>query len=235
MIKNMKRFTLTALITPLMISSPLLQAAELTTVQQQASYAIGVNFARTIQQQQVDVDSVALMAGLEDALKGSSLALTPEQMKSASREYLTELQQKQAKVLAEQAEANKKQGEAFLADNKNKAGIVTLESGLQYKVIKSGSGEQPKLKDTVTTHYRGTLIDGTEFDSSYSRNKPTSFPVSGVIKGWTEALQLMHIGDKWQLFVPADLAYGKQAPKGSKIGPNSTLIFDIELLEINNK
>ena len=232
MIKEIKKITLLTLVTPFFLS-PSAQAADLTTVQQQASYAIGVNFARTIQQQNVDVDSAALTAGLEDELKGSGLAITQEQMQSASQQYIDELQQKQAKALAKQAESNQKQGEAFLAENKNKQGVVTLQSGLQYKVIKSGSGEQPKLNDTVTTHYRGTLIDGTEFDSSYSRSKPTSFPVSGVIKGWTEALQLMHVGDQWQLFVPAELAYGQQAPRGSKIGPNATLIFDIELLEIN--
>lgn len=232
MMNKFKQLTLITLITPL-FTSPALQAGELTSVQQQASYAVGVKFAQSMQQQKVDVDAAALSKGILDVLNGKDLALTQEQMNTASKQYHAELQQKQAKLLAEQSVANKKQGEAFLAENKNKEGVITLESGLQYKVLKSGSGEQPKLDDKVTTHYRGTLIDGTEFDSSYSRNKPSSFSVTGVIKGWTEALQLMHVGDKWQLFVPADLAYGKQAPRGSKIGPNSTLIFEIELLEIN--
>lgn len=232
MIKNIKQLTVViSLLTPLFFSA-VTQGAELTTVKQQASYAIGANFGRTIIQQGVELDSAALTTGIQDALKGSKLALTPEQMQTASKQYIAEMQQKQVKAQAQQSEVNKKQGEAFLAENKNKEGVVTLPSGLQYKVLKSGTGEQPKINDTVTTHYRGTLTDGTEFDSSYARNKPSSFPVSGVIKGWTEALQLMHVGDKWQLFVPPELAYGKQAPRGSKIGPDSTLIFDIELLEI---
>ena len=130
-----------------------------------------------------------------------------------------------------EADKNMKEGETFLAENKNKEGVVTLPSGLQYKVITAGAGPTPKLTDTVTTHYRGTLIDGTEFDSSYKRNQPATFQVNGVIAGWTEALQLMHVGSKWQLFIPANLGYGARGA-GGKIGPNATLIFDIELLAI---
>jgi len=129
------------------------------------------------------------------------------------------------------ADKNQKEGEVFLAENKKKKGVITLPSGLQYQVIKEGTGKIPKATDTVTTHYRGTLIDGTEFDSSYKRGEPASFPVNGVIKGWTEALQLMKVGSKWQLFIPSNLAYGPQGA-GQAIGPNATLIFEIELLSI---
>jgi FKBP-type peptidyl-prolyl cis-trans isomerase FklB len=129
------------------------------------------------------------------------------------------------------ADKNQKEGEVFLAENKKKKGVVTLPSGLQYHVITAGTGKIPKATDTVTTHYRGTLIDGTEFDSSYKRGEPASFPVNGVIKGWTEALQLMKVGSKWQLFIPSNLAYGPQGA-GQVIGPSATLIFEIELLSI---
>ncbi len=129
------------------------------------------------------------------------------------------------------AEKNKNEGERFLAENKEKEGVTTLPSGLQYKVIKAGNGSSPKASDTVTTHYRGALIDGTEFDSSHKRGEPTSFPVGGVISGWTEALKLMKVGAKWQLFVPSDLAYGPRGA-GQNIGPNATLIFEVELLSI---
>ncbi len=131
-------------------------------------------------------------------------------------------------------EKNKKEGEDFLAENKKKEGVQTLPSGLQYKVIKAGTGKKPQLTDTVTTQYRGTLIDGTEFDSSYRRGKPATFPVNGVIRGWTEALQLMEEGAKWELFVPPDLAYGERGA-GQQIGPNATLIFEIELISIQEK
>jgi FKBP-type peptidyl-prolyl cis-trans isomerase FklB len=131
-------------------------------------------------------------------------------------------------------EMNKKEGETFLAGNKKKEGVVTLPSGMQYKVMKQGSGKKPKLTDTVTTHYKGTLIDGTEFDSSYRRGQPVSFPVNGVIAGWTEALQLMEEGAKWQLFIPSPLAYGEKGA-GPQIGPHATLIFEVELISVQEK
>jgi FKBP-type peptidyl-prolyl cis-trans isomerase FklB len=134
-------------------------------------------------------------------------------------------------MVKQHADKNQKEGEVFLAENKKKKGVVTLPSGLQYRVITAGTGKIPKVTDTVTTHYRGTLIDGTEFDSSYKRGEPASFPVNGVVKGWTEALQLMKVGSKWQLFIPSNLAYGPQGA-GQVIGPNATLIFEIELLSI---
>jgi len=151
-------------------------------------------------------------------------------MKAAREQQQAERAQQQAKH-AQQAPKNLKEGEAFLVENAKKEGVVTLESGLQYQVITPGTGNAPKATDKVTTHYRGTLIDGTEFDSSYKRGQPATFPVKGVIAGWTEALQLMKVGAKWQLFIPANLAYGKRGA-GGKIGPNATLIFDIELISI---
>jgi FKBP-type peptidyl-prolyl cis-trans isomerase FklB len=150
-------------------------------------------------------------------------------------ETLTAFQKEMAAQQAERnkilVEKNKKEGEIFLAENKKKEGVVTLPSGLQYKVIKEGTGETPKLTDTVTVNYSGTLIEGTEFDSSYRRGQPATFPVKGVIAGWTEALQLMKVGSKWQLFIPSNLAYGERGA-GRDIGPNTTLIFDVELLSI---
>ena len=146
-------------------------------------------------------------------------------------EFQQEIQNKQIAKMKEASEKNAKEGAAFLAENKNKEGVITLESGLQYKVLKSGDGPSPKETDTVVTHYRGNLINGEIFDSSYKRGQPATFPVSGVIAGWTEALQKMKVGDKWQLFIPSNLAYGENGA-GQKIGPNEVLIFELELLEI---
>jgi FKBP-type peptidyl-prolyl cis-trans isomerase FklB len=148
--------------------------------------------------------------------------------------FQKEMMAKQQELAKRLGEKNKKEGEAFLSENRKKEGIKALPSGLQYKVVKAGTGKKPKSTDTVTTHYRGTLIDGTEFDSSYRRGQPASFPVSGVIPGWTEALQLMEEGAKWQLFIPPNLAYGERGA-GSQIGPNATLIFEIELISIQEK
>ena len=149
-------------------------------------------------------------------------------------EVQNEMRKKQQAEMQAAGEANKKEGDAFLAANKAKDGVVTLPSGLQYKILTQGTGPKPTATDSVVCNYRGTLINGTEFDSSYKRGEPATFPVSGVIKGWTEALQLMPVGSKWQLFVPSDLAYGERSP-GPEIGPDSTLIFEVELLSIQNK
>jgi FKBP-type peptidyl-prolyl cis-trans isomerase FklB len=150
------------------------------------------------------------------------------------RETVAVFQKEMAARLEELGKKNKKEGETFLTENKKKEGVKTLPSGLQYKVIKAGTGKKPKLADTVTTHYRGTLIDGTEFDSSYKRGQPATFQVSGVIPGWTEALQLMEEGAKWQLFIPSNLAYGERGMAGT-IGPNATLLFEIELISVQEK
>ena len=206
--------------------------AQPQTVEQKASYAIGINFAKSLEMQGVKLDNNNLIQGIQDGLSGNKAALTHAEMEQALETFKTQLIAKQQETQKAQSGKNKQLGDAFLAANKNKDGVVTLPSGLQYKVVKSGNGPSPKLTDKVTTHYRGTLIDGTEFDSSYSRNKPATFPVNGVIAGWTEALQLMHKGDKWQLFIPSKLAYGERAV-GNVIQANSTLVFEIELLEIN--
>ncbi len=193
-----------------------------------------MNLGTSLHRQSVPVDPNVLLRGLKDALAGGKTQLTEEQAKAALTEVQNEIRQKQQAQMQAEGEMNKKEGEAFLAANKGKEGVVTLPSGLQYKILTPGTGPKPTTADTVVCNYRGTLINGTEFDSSYKRGQPATFPVSGVIKGWTEALPLMPVGSKWQLFIPADLAYGDRAP-GPEIGPNSTLIFEVELLSIQNK
>lgn len=206
-------------------------AAPLATDKEKFSYALGMNTSQLIKAQNIDVDVEALLRGLRDAHTGSQTQLTKQEM----AEVLTKRQQEmQAKAQEQQrlaGEKNKREGDAFLAQNKARPGVVTLPSGLQYEVITEGTGPTPKATDMVTTHYRGTLIDGTEFDSSYKRGEPVTFSVGGVIKGWTEALQLMKVGSKWKLYIPSDLAYGAQQ-RGQYITPNSTLLFEIELLAI---
>lgn len=203
----------------------------LETTQQKASYSYGVDVATRLKQQGVELDVQALTRGITDAYNDSELALSDEDRLQAKTSFQAEMLEQLAKKQADSATNNLATGKAFLEENTKKPGVITTDSGLQYKVLASGEGPQPKDTDTVTTHYKGTLIDGREFDSSYKRDKPASFPVKGVIKGWTEALQLMHVGDKWQLFIPSELAYG--ATKRSElIEANSTLIFEIELLSI---
>jgi FKBP-type peptidyl-prolyl cis-trans isomerase FklB len=210
-------------------------ATTLTTTKQKASYAIGMNLGGGLHRQNIDVDSEALVQGLKDTLSGNKTLLTEEEARAALMQLQSEMQAKmQAKQTAE-GEANKKEGDAFLAANKTKEGVVTLPSGLQYKILKEGSGPKPTPTDSVVCNYKGTLINGTEFDSSYKRGEPATFPVTGVIKGWTEALQLMPVGSKWQLFVPADLGYGPRGTPGGPIGPNATLIFEVELMSIKEK
>jgi FKBP-type peptidyl-prolyl cis-trans isomerase FklB len=194
------------------------------------SYIIGLQFGKNLQQQALEVDPELVSRGFRDALSGGKALMTDQEIRDTIAAFQKEMTAKQE----ERGKMNKKEGEAFLAENKKKEGIKTLPSGLQYKVIKAGSGKKPKLTDTVTTHYRGMLIDGTEFDSSYKRNAPASFPVNGVIPGWTEALQLMEESAKWQLFVPSNLAYGERGA-GATIGPNATLIFEVELISIQEK
>jgi len=207
-------------------------ALRLESSLQKASYAIGLNIGRNFKGQSIEVDLKALAKGLEDALTGTKPLLTDEEIGEVMQTFQEELAARQADRARVEGQKNKTVGDEFLAANKAKPGVKTLPSGLQYKVIAEGTGEKPTKSDTVTTHYRGTLIDGTEFDSSYSRGEPATFPVSGVIAGWTEALQLMPVGSKWQLFIPSDLAYGARGA-GERIGPNETLIFEIELLSID--
>lgn len=207
----------------------------LTTPKEKSSYAIGMNWGTGLHKQGIDVDSAALIQGMKDALAGSKTLLTEDEARAALMQLQSEMQAKQQEKAKQEGEAGKKEGDAFLAANKGKEGVVTLPSGLQYKILKEGTGPKPTADDSVVCNYKGTLINGTEFDSSYKRGEPATFPVGGVIKGWTEALQLMPVGSKWQLFIPADLAYGPRGTPGGPIGPNSTLIFEVELMSIKDK
>ncbi len=190
------------------------------------SYSIGLNIGFNLKKQNVSINPDTFVLGLKDALAGKP-QMTDEQVKETMTAFEKEMIDKQKAAGVK----NGADGEKFLAENKKKEGVKATASGLQYKVVKEGTGAQPKEKDTVMANYRGTLIDGTEFDSSYKRGQPATFPVSGVIKGWTEALQMMKVGSKYQLFIPASLAYGERAI-GPDIGPNSTLIFEVELLDV---
>jgi FKBP-type peptidyl-prolyl cis-trans isomerase FklB len=213
---------------------------DLANPKQKASYALGVNIGSGLKNQDLDLDPRALAAGVADGMNGKP-ALTQEEVRETLTRLKQDVEARNATEAAKYADGarNLKDGNAFLAANKTKDGIkvhsVTLPDGttteFQYKILKSGTGQSPKKSDTVTVHYTGTLIDGTVFDSSVQRGEPATFPLDHVIPGWTEALQLMKVGDKWQIFLPAKLAYGEQSP-GPKIGPNSTLIFEVELLRI---
>ena len=203
----------------------------LTTEKDKVSYIIGTDIAKNLKKQGIDIDPELLFKGLKDAFTDQKLLLSDEEIQQVMSAFQQEMMAQQSKKAGELAEKNQKEGEAFLAANKKKDSVITLPSGLQYKVIAEGAGKMPTLNDTVTTNYRGTLIDGTEFDNSYKRGEPATFPVSGVIPGWTEALQHMKVGAKWQLFVPSNLGYGERGA-GETIGPNATLIFEVELLSI---
>jgi FKBP-type peptidyl-prolyl cis-trans isomerase FklB len=204
------------------------------TKKDKVSYAIGMNVGTSLHRESIEVNPNLVRQGLEDALAGGKTLLTEDEARAALGELQNDMRKKQQEKMQQAGEANKKEGEAFLAGNKGKDGVVTLPSGLQYKILTSGTGPKPTASDSVVCNYRGTLIDGKEFDSSYKRGDPATFPVGGVIKGWTEALQLMPVGSKWQLFVPAELAYGERG-QGGDIGPNATLIFEVELLSIQSK
>jgi FKBP-type peptidyl-prolyl cis-trans isomerase FklB len=203
----------------------------LKTQKDKVSYSIGLDIGTSFKKQSIDVDPNLIALGIKDGLSGGKALLTEEEARAVLIAFQQEMRAKAQEQAAQLAEKNKREGEAFLAENKKKEGVITLPSGLQYKVIKEGTGKKPQASDTVTTHYRGTLIDGTEFDSSYTRDEPATFPVTGVIAGWTEALQLMKVGSKWQVFIPSELAYGARGG-GRLIGPHATLIFEIELISI---
>ncbi len=207
------------------------EAKTLATQKEKLSYGIGMNIGRSMKADGLEVDVDLLAQGIRDVFSGAKPLLTDEEHKAAMTAAQKEVMERQQEMAKKAAEKNKKEGEAFLAANGKKEGVVTLPSGLQYKVLKSGDGKTPTAKDVVETNYRGTLIDNTEFDSSYKRGKPASFPVGSVIPGWTEALQKMKVGDKWELYIPSNLAYGERGMMPT-IGPNSTLIFEIELLGI---
>ena len=206
----------------------------LTTQKDKFSYALGMSLGNNLKRESVPVDPDILEQGLKDTLAGQP-AMTDEDARTALTEVQNQVRKEQQEKMQAMGEQNKKEGTEFLAANKTKEGVVALPSGLQYKILKAGTGAKPAATDTVTVNYRGTLINGTEFDSSYKRGEPASFPVNGVIKGWTEALQLMPVGSKWQLWIPSDLAYGERGAPGGAIGPNATLIFEVELLSVGGK
>jgi FKBP-type peptidyl-prolyl cis-trans isomerase FklB len=205
-------------------------APELKTDKDKFSYALGMNFGENFRKQGLELDPAVFAKGFAESFNGSKTAMTDQEMQTLLMAASQEIQKKQAALRAAKGEAAQKEGEAFLAANKTKEGVVTLPSGLQYKILKAGTGDKPTLDDTVVCNYKGTLIDGTEFDASEKHGGPATFPVKGVIAGWTEALQLMQVGSKWQLFVPSNLAYGAQGQ--GEIGPNATLIFEVELVSI---
>lgn len=207
------------------------EAPALKTDKDRLSYAMGMDLGIQLKTRSVDIDPSVFGRGLQDALSGSKTLLTEAEAKAVITELQKAILAKQAEAAKAVGETNKAEGEAFLAANKAKEGVVVLPSGLQYKILTNGTGKKPTLEDTVVCQYRGTLINGKEFDSSYKRKEPAAFPVKGVIKGWTEVLQLMPVGSKWQVFIPSALAYGERGA-GADIGPNATLIFEIELVAI---
>jgi FKBP-type peptidyl-prolyl cis-trans isomerase FklB len=204
----------------------------LNTLKEKISYIIGRDMAGNFAKQGIEIDADGILAGLKDAMAGKPSALSAEDTQQTMMQLQQEMEQKFQEKAGKAGETNKKEGQEFLAANKNKAGVITLPSGMQYEVLNEGTGKTPSRTDNVTTHYKGTLIDGTVFDSSYERGQPATFPVNGVIAGWTQALMMMKEGAKWRLYIPAELAYGAQGA-GSDIGPNATLIFDVELLKVN--
>jgi FKBP-type peptidyl-prolyl cis-trans isomerase FklB len=199
---------------------------QITTEEQKLSYAVGVLFGRNMSLE-IEVDNDAFLQGVRDVLEGQQLKLAPEEM----REVVQRFQDQQVRSRGEQAARNLEAGKKFLADNAKKQGIATLPGGVQYKVLRAAEGAKPSLQDTVVVHYKGTLIDGKEFDSSYGRGEPATIPLKNVIKGWQDAVTAMPVGSKWEIYVPAQLGYGEQGA-GRDIEPNSTLVFEIELLEI---
>lgn len=223
----MKRFIL--IVSASLLALPLFgqeKSPQLKDQKDKVSYSIGMNIGLNLSRQKVDINPDVLVAGIKDAIAGKA-QLTQDQVKDVMQQFEKDMEQKQKQA----GDKNKTEGEKFLADNKSKEGVKTTASGLEYKVVKDGTGPQPKATDMVTVNYRGTLIDGTEFDSSYKRGQPATFPLNGVIKGWTEGLQLMKVGSKYQFFVPSNLAYGERAV-GPDIAPNAALIFEVELLDV---
>ena len=205
---------------------------ELKDLKQKASYSYGYNMGRTLKAQAIDLDPELIARGLADGFGGGAAALKDEEIQACLQAFGKQLQAKQASMAGKAATSNKLEGEKFLAENKKKPGVTSLPSGLQIKVLKQGTGPKPKESDTVTVHYEGKLIDGTVFDSSLKRGEPISFPVTGVIAGWTEALKLMPVGSTWQLFIPSNLAYGENPRPGGPIGPNAVLTFEVRLIKI---
>lgn len=214
------------------------QVLTLTTEDERISYAVGVDLAKNLRRQGIEVEHDALLQGMWDVLSGGELQMTEEDLRAALNTFQVEVKQSRARTRPIVAEDNKRAGAAFLAENKTKEGVVSLPSGLQYKILKAGDGKKPTEADTVQVNYRGTLLNGTEFNSTYRTGQPATMKVKEGIAGMTEALQLMPVGSKWQLFIPPELAYGEQGAgterrTSRRIGPNATLIFEVELVAIN--
>ncbi len=210
------------------------QVVKPETLEDRASYSIGLSLAKNLKAQGVEVDVDYLIRGLRDGLGEGETLLSDDEMRATLQEFQQSLAARQQQQQAALAEKNQKEGQAFMASNKERAGVVSLDNGLQYEVLQAADGPNPKVTDQVRVHYRGTLIDGTPFDSSYDRGEPAVFPLNGVIKGWTEALQRMPVGSKWKLYIPPELAYGARGA-GPVIGPNATLVFEVELLGIESQ
>jgi FKBP-type peptidyl-prolyl cis-trans isomerase FklB len=226
----MKTQTIVFCISIMMTSVLAAAQTELQTDKDKINYSLGFSIGKGLLAQGIEIDADRIAQGIKDVLSGGQTLLTEQEMQQLLSDLQKKVVAKEEAKKAAMAETNKKEGETFLSENKQKEGVITLPSGLQYKIIKTGTGAKPKETDTVVTNYRGTFIDGTEFDSS-EKSGPATFQVDRVIEGWTEALQLMEVGAKWQLFVPHSLAYGEKGA-GNVIGPNQTLIVDVELLEI---
>ncbi len=209
------------------VLSTAVSAAELKTDQQRFSYIIGTQIGHQIKEDGIILDEGAFMQAIRDAASGTPSKLTQDEIRTT----VENMKKERAELASQAGEKNKQEGEKFLAANRSKPGVQVLPSGLQYQVLHAGTGAKPAATDTVEVNYRGTLLDGTEFDSSYKRGQPATFPVNGVIQGWQQALQMMNEGSKWQLFIPSDLAYGSRGA-GGVIGPNATLVFEVELLKI---
>jgi FKBP-type peptidyl-prolyl cis-trans isomerase FklB len=234
---KMKLKSIVAWVLGILFLTSLASAAEDTALKDQkdkVSYSIGVNIGNSLKTLPVEVNLDLIIKGIRDMVSGTPSLMTDQEIRETMTAFQKEVTAKYAEKMKALGEKNKKEGEAFLAENKKKEGVTTLPDGLQYKVLTAGAGKKPTDADSVTVQYRGTLIDGTEFDSSFKRGQPATFPVKGVIPGWTEALKLMQPGAKWQIFIPSQLAYGERGA-GNQIGPNATLIFEVELISIQEK
>ena len=239
---NFIRLTLMAIISGFLLvgfagcdsSSNSSKNVTLTTEKEKVGYSIGMNFAKQFIQQNIDISHQALLAGIEDVFNKKELKISEKDAMTTMNAFRKKMMEKFQNERTAKLKKNVDEGHKFLVENKKRKGVTSLPSGLQYEIIKKGKGKKPRASDFVVTNYKGSLIDGTEFDSSYKRGKPAEFPVQGVIKGWQEALKLMPVGSKWKLYIPAKLAYGERG-QGRVIGPNSTLIFEMELLEIKKK
>ncbi|MCB9211205.1 MAG: FKBP-type peptidyl-prolyl cis-trans isomerase [Ignavibacteriales bacterium] len=204
---------------------------KMTTAKDSVSYSIGLDIGNNFKRQEIEIEPAILLQGIKHAMADTSL-LSEQDLQAVMTNFRKQLREQQQAKNEQAALKNKEEADKFFAENKTKEGVITLESGLQYKVLKSGNGKTPKLSSTVEAHYAGRLLDGTEFDNSYKRGAPFQTKVTGVIKGWTEILQLMKEGDKWEVYIPSDLAYGPRG-SGPTIGPNAALIFEMELISVN--